>query len=602
MVAVGLILVLLLILYGVTLQTIPNGSSHYFMIDVGETQIVLNNWGTLHATGYPLYVIIGNLLTEVLVVLGVAPLTAPAIVSTIWGLLTLALIGALSIHLTRRVWLAAGLVLLFGLTRTVWIHHVVAEIYTFGLLLQIGLLALALWGKPSISRVYWLALLGGVAVAHHRATAMMIPALVYAVWPVLWANRRQLPRILFISLLLGLVGFVQYGYLYLRAQAGADWVYGQPGTLAGLWDEFIGREASRFIGPPGTFDALITNFELVTSTVIRDLTLPGVLLGIAGLVMAIRQPDQRRSGITFALMALVAYGFHVAWYSDVLSALILLVTVALAFGWLFLADWLLTVVRSDAKRVRLAQMGIISLTLAGALFLLAFNWPFIVTHTTDRTGLETIELLEAAPEDATVMLAWGPRYFAATVGQLFLDRLDHIRLVDDKADFRSVDQPLVTAEFTLFNQPLNWWRDRLGSDVYLYAAAPRLVTLATSPRLAEDTPTGITVAEAQVTCSAEEVILDVVWQTSERPEDDLSVYVHGLDAGGQIIAQADQRAPVYGWRPLTDWLPGEQVRDIYPLTSPDDSHLERIRYGMYRVLPEGGFENVSSYEVMVNCQ
>ena len=60
----GLVIALgiLAAVYLSTLQTIPNGSSHYFMIDVGETQIVLNEWGTLHATGYPLYVITGNLL------------------------------------------------------------------------------------------------------------------------------------------------------------------------------------------------------------------------------------------------------------------------------------------------------------------------------------------------------------------------------------------------------------------------------------------------------------------------------------------------------------------------------------------------------------
>jgi hypothetical protein len=47
----AVVLLILLPFYLITLQTIPNGAEHYYMIDVGEMQIVLNKWGTLHATG-----------------------------------------------------------------------------------------------------------------------------------------------------------------------------------------------------------------------------------------------------------------------------------------------------------------------------------------------------------------------------------------------------------------------------------------------------------------------------------------------------------------------------------------------------------------------
>jgi 4-amino-4-deoxy-L-arabinose transferase-like glycosyltransferase len=141
----GLVLVVLAAVYGATLQTIPNGSDHYFMIDVGETQLVLNTWGTLHPTGYPHYVITGNLLTTLLKALGSDPTAAAALVSLLWGLLALSALYALALRLTGRP-LAAGLtVLLYGLTRTVWIHHTIAEIYTFGLLLTALLYLIALW-------------------------------------------------------------------------------------------------------------------------------------------------------------------------------------------------------------------------------------------------------------------------------------------------------------------------------------------------------------------------------------------------------------------------------------------------------------------------
>lgn len=36
------------VLYLPTLQTTPNGGDHFYMADVGETQIVLNLWGPRH--------------------------------------------------------------------------------------------------------------------------------------------------------------------------------------------------------------------------------------------------------------------------------------------------------------------------------------------------------------------------------------------------------------------------------------------------------------------------------------------------------------------------------------------------------------------------
>ncbi|MBZ0275583.1 MAG: DUF2723 domain-containing protein, partial [Anaerolineae bacterium] len=346
----GAALVVLLAFYLPTLQTIPNGSEHYYMIDVGETQIVLNTWGTLHATGYPLFVMAGNILVTLLRGLGMAAVTAPAVVALVWGLAALALFYALAAHLTGRPALAAGMVILLGLTRTVWIHHVIAEIYTFGLLFLAALLLLALWKPPVRGRVYWLALLGGIAVFHHRALLMAAPALVFAVWREIFpaasasAGKRygMVMRTLVIALLLGLLGFLPYAYLPLRASAGAEWVYGQPGTWTGFWDQFTGREAERFIGAPDSLDGLLANFSTVNTVLLTDLTLPGLAVGILGLVLALRNPSRRRAALVFLLNGGVAYAFHVLLYTDVLSALILPVIVSVAFGWLFLAEMVLS--------------------------------------------------------------------------------------------------------------------------------------------------------------------------------------------------------------------------------------------------------------------
>ena len=598
----------LLVVYAPHLHTIPNGSSHAYMIDVGEMQMVLNNWGTLHATGYPLYVMTGNILTDIMTAVGIDAVTAPALVSMLWGFVALGLMYALAVHLSGRAWLAAAVVLLFGLTLSVWVHMVIAEVYTFGLMFIFAMLLLALYRQPVRGRVYWLALLGGIAVAHHRTIAMIIPALLYAAWPAFVAAWRagwpRLARLLGISLVLGAAGFLQYAYLYARARAGADWVYGQPDSLAGLWDEIVGAEASHLIGPLTSLDALVENARAVTGVVTHDLTLPGALLGLAGLLLALKYPGRYgRAPIAMVLLLVSAWGFHAAVFTDVPSALNLLIILPLVFGWLFLGHEALR--RLPDARVTAA--GLTALTLILAAVLVARDWDFVDELVNDPSGVQTIDEVNQAPPGATVMLGWGPRYFAASVGQTLQGRLQHITLVDDRVDFAAIVEsgaPLITPAYTFFNYPVGWWQDRLGQPVYLRAAGPVLVEIATEPVMAEapiddDAPGGVLPVETAVRCTADGFELWLTWQALEQPADDYSVFVHALDADGQLMATGDQFAPVYGWRPLTTWLPGEQVADVYPVRV--EGAVEAVRYGLYHTLPDGSFENVREHEIPVNC-
>lgn len=599
-VLIGLLLALAVVLpfYIATLQTIPNGADHYYMIDVGETQVVLNVWGTLHATGYPLYVLSGSLLTFFFKALGADAATAPGLVSLLWGLTSLALIYALGVHLTRRPLAAAAMTALYGLTRGVWVHNSIAEIYTFGLLLTALLLLIALWRGPVRGRSYWLALVGGVAIGHHRAAVTLIPALVYAAWPALAdaMRRRGRVRTLILCLLIGLVGLLPYVYLPLRA--GAPWVYGEPGTFEGLWDQFIGTEAARFIGAP---PSLADNFAMLADALLTDLTLPGLLAGLGGLLLGLRERRLRRAALTLLLAGLGAYLFHLLLYSDTLSALILQITLSAAFGWLFLAD---AALRRAAGRWRMPAAA----ALAGAALLLgaalvSANLPFIRALTTDPTGLDTIALVRQTPRGSTLMIAWGTRHFAAGFARDVQKALPGVTLVDHKADFPALAArgPLVTPDFTFYAFPVDWWAERLGGPVYLRAAAPGLVQIAPEPRTTVQPLQGpVSVVARQLVCSSDGITLTVDWAAPQTPTEDLSVFVHLLDDEGALLAQADQSAPVYGWRPLTTWEPREVIRDIYAL--PPAARTGTVRYGLYRLLPGEAFEDVFEDALPLHCE
>ncbi len=223
--------------------------------------------------------------------------------------------------------------------------------------------------------------------------------------------------------------------------------------------------------------------------------------------------------------------------------------------------------------------------------------------TRDSTGLETIAALEAAPAGSTVILAWGARYFAASAAQLYLDRLGEITLVDHNADMQSafLTNKLVTPDYIFFNQPQEWWESRLGQPVWLEGAGPGLVRLHPAPVIRDAGHHEITDHETRLHCSSGELVLEVMWNAGENPPAvDLRVFVKTFAADGNLLAQGDQLAPVYGLRPTSEWQANEQVLDFYPVSvSPDQVH--HVEDGLYRAEPDGEFQNVLERELHPAC-
>ncbi|MBN1963952.1 MAG: hypothetical protein JW910_04865, partial [Anaerolineae bacterium] len=294
---------------------------------------------------------------------------------------------------------------------------------------------------------------------------------------------------------------------------------------------------------------------------------------------------------------------------------ILLITVPVAFGWLFVL--VLGAERLAAGGVRRIAPVLVTLALALPLGggLLTGNRAFIDGITHDDSALRTIAIASGAPAGSTLFVAWGLHHFAVGIAQdvdpsLAPPSLQDVTLVDHEAPFYDLLQDgaaLVTPSFTFYNQPLDWWAARLvGGPVYLQAAGPDLVQVMLEPVRPGDAPDTFGPLAETVTCAADALILDVTWFTPDVPPEDLRVFVHAWSADDVLLAQGDQAAPVYGWRPLTSWTAGEAVRDVYPVRGLDPAAVAMLRYGLYRVTEAGGFENafenVYEYDVPVDCE
>ncbi len=633
MLSVGAVALALALSYAATLQTHISGSfpektpalvlKNEYIKDVAEIQVALNLWGTIHHTGYPLFAILGNLFTAPLRALGVEPAAAASLYALAWGALALLTLGVMLWRLTGRAWLAALSVLVLGLTRSVWLHNVVAEVYSMSLAITALLWAVALWpaqweGKWRASRrVLWLALLGGVGVAHHRAVIFVAPGLLWALWPHLRAERGvHWLRLGAQTLALGLLGFVPYVYLPLRARQGAPWVYGEPGTLRGLWIEFSGKEADRLVKLPADLAALWANVTDTWGILARELTLPGLLIVLAGVTLAVTRSPRRHEARALTLSALGPLLFAVFYHTAVLPQAILMPVVA-AFV-LTSALALDGALRGHGARVQALSAALL-VVWAGALW--AWNVTYIRELVREPSGQETIARMARIPREgkAAFMLPWGPRYAAAAYASLVTgDRAD-VRVLDHKADYRQwlaqgyrlYTEPETFYTYpppwqTAYGAPADWWPQHFG-DLYLTSAAPQIVELLPAPQLAATdaaTPItgGIALRDAWLTCDEANVYLHVRWQALAPPQRDPSVFVHLTpDDPVPNPPGADRRHPVYGLYPFARWQAGEIVRDDFAL--PRLAGMTQVRFGLYEQNATGQFINYGETALPIaDCQ
>src|SRR5262249_28053351 len=69
----------------------------------------------------------------------------------------------------------------------------------------------------------------------------------------------------------------------------------------------------------------------------------------------------------------------------------------------------------------------------------------------------------------------------------------------------------------------------------------------------------------QTITHAESPTVQLIWKASNSPRTAYTVFVHLLDADGQVIAQSD-RQPAQDSRPTTSWLANEYITDRHQLT------------------------------------
>ena len=295
--------------------------------DTAEAQTVPTVLGTMHPTGFPAYVVLGWLVTNVL-----RPLAEPATLMNFLSAVLVSLAVGMSVFVTRRLGatpiLAAAIAIGFALTPIVWHIALAADAHALHLALVVGVtLGLLRWEsqvrawraspddlerKRAADRtIVGTAALFGVAIANHALSLLLIPAIGLFVLAV---DRRVLHRPkLILAALLACFGVAALLFLELPLRGGpfrAPLVYGSPGTWDGFWDIVLARQFQNDVGGPlsdlpGKLGSLL---ELATQQLG-----PLVALVPAGfLVAAIRYPRYA----LYSGVAVLVTCFFAASYSN----------------------------------------------------------------------------------------------------------------------------------------------------------------------------------------------------------------------------------------------------------------------------------------------
>jgi hypothetical protein len=601
--------------------------------DAGEFQFAAWNFGLAHATGYPLYLLLGGTWQHLWAWLGLSPAASLNLLSACF-----AAVAAAGFYLLLVRWLpgeatvrrlAALLATAFFVANpTVRSQALQAEVYT----LHAALLIAILWAAQNVTapdtafdaapltfarRFAILAFCFSLGLTHHATTLLLMPALlVYLfVWRRDWWRNGRAWRW---AVLAALPPLLLYLYIPLRSGPDASpWYHQRLGdgvltlfdnSLPALFDFVTGRSISvgfhsldtALAGAPTAFVLWLRHFEWA-----------GLVLMAVGLYVLIRLrawPLLALTGVWFVTQQLFNLAYAIGDIFVYYIPLYLIACLWIGFagagignGFRFGSQAPLAPEKlEDATRPAPFASSRWGVPLLGLLFVLPMQLWVAYTPLFEQLKLESAvvrqqwEAILAAEPPADAILVSNDRneivpiFYLQTVEGRGTDMTGLFPLIAPGVRFADIGATLQSALDAGGTQPVFLIKPMAGLEARFTLAehTPPLVEV-TSTRdngmsgVAVDAPYGpLTLRGYTWTPTAAGAEVALTWQVDAPISADHTTTVQLFDAAGAKVGQ-DDRVPGGIYYPTRLWKPGETIVDRHTITLSPGAAPARMLVGMY---------------------
>jgi len=593
--------------------------------DAGEFQFAAWNFGLAHATGYPLYLLLGGAWQHLWAWVGLSPAASLNLLSALF-----AAIAAAALYLLLVRWLpgeapvrrlAALLATAFFVANpTLRSQALQAEVYT----LQAALLIAILWAAQHLTtpaapgafprRFALLAFCFSLGLTHHATTLLLAPALLTYLflwrrdwwregraWG--WALLTALPPLLL--------------YLYIPLRSGPDvspWQHQRLGdgvltlfdnSLPALFDFVTGRSISVGFHDPG---AALAGAPTAFVLWLRHFEWTGLLLmvvGVYGLMRLRAWPLLALTSVWFVAQQLFNLFYAIG---DIFVYYIPLYLIACL--WIgFAGAGVGSAFRFDAPRLTTASEDAAPSTpltsrwgapLLALLLVLPVQLWVAYTPLFAQLKLESAAvrqqweaILAAAPPADAILVSNDrneivPLFYLQTVEGRGVGMTGLFPRIAPDARFTDIGATVQTALDAGGTQPVFLIKPMAGLEVR-FALAERTPPLVEVIGAAGDAPPAVSVEATYGpltlrgytwTPTVDGVEVTLTWRVDAPLPADYTTTVQLFDAAGAKVGQ-DDHAPGGVYYPTSLWKVGETIIDRHTILLPADAAPVRMLVGMY---------------------
>jgi tetratricopeptide (TPR) repeat protein len=273
----------------VLLTYVHNLSRGVYGGDTGDFIAASSVMGVAHPPGYPLYTMLGFLLTRIDIF---TPAFMVGLVAAISSALSVLVFYFISLKLIKTKFIAFISSLFLAFNLLFWFYAEIAEVFSLNVLLSLVLIYLAMqFSEKKDKRLFFLlSFFTGLSLTNHHTVVLIFPSILLIVFPQIISIVKNLKDVL-ISLFYFILGFSIYLYVFIASSFNppVNWI--PVNSIQSFLRLFLRTDYGTFnAGPFGaaTVGERIVGLDTYFRYLLTQFTIPSVLLIILGLFFAFR--------------------------------------------------------------------------------------------------------------------------------------------------------------------------------------------------------------------------------------------------------------------------------------------------------------------------